>query len=176
MTGPFDFLTTSNSGDIEVESTLGAAASFAAWSARASRVQVVPVIADEVESLTVYQRTPNWCTPLNNRPITPEEQAELRAGFERLREVLNTSVHGFHHPAHDRPGKPRQRELQPQREGALPDSARRRYCYYLPYRWHLDPEAVPHEIEVASRLAPTWLTIMDSRLGRHADLLFLAVR
>jgi cation diffusion facilitator CzcD-associated flavoprotein CzcO len=67
-----------------------------------SGVQVVPVIADQVESLTVYQRTPNWCTPLNNRPITPEEQAELRAGFEQLREVLNTSVHGFHHPAHDR--------------------------------------------------------------------------
>ncbi len=67
-----------------------------------SGVQVVPVIADEVESLTVYQRTPNWCTPLNNRPITPEEQAELRAGFEELREVLNTSVHGFHHAAHDR--------------------------------------------------------------------------
>jgi cation diffusion facilitator CzcD-associated flavoprotein CzcO len=67
-----------------------------------SGVQVVPVIADEVESLTVYQRTPNWCTPLNNRPITAGEQAELRAGFERLREILNTSVHGFHHPAHDR--------------------------------------------------------------------------
>jgi cation diffusion facilitator CzcD-associated flavoprotein CzcO len=67
-----------------------------------SGVQVVPVIADEVESLTVYQRTPNWCTPLNNRPITPEEQAELRAGFEQLREILNTSVHGFHHPVHDR--------------------------------------------------------------------------
>jgi cation diffusion facilitator CzcD-associated flavoprotein CzcO len=67
-----------------------------------SGVQVVPVIVDEVESLTVYQRTPNWCTPLNNRPITPEEQAELRAGFEQLREILNTSVHGFHHRAHDR--------------------------------------------------------------------------
>ena len=67
-----------------------------------SGVQVVPVIADEVESLTVYQRTPNWCTPLNNRPITSEEQAELRSGFEQLRAVLNTSVHGFHHPAHDR--------------------------------------------------------------------------
>ena len=32
--------------------------------------------------VTVYQRTANWCTPLNNRPITAEEQAELRAGFE----------------------------------------------------------------------------------------------
>ncbi len=67
-----------------------------------SGVQVVAAIAGEVASLTVYQRTPNWCTPLNNRPITPEEQAELRAGFEQLREILNTSVHGFHHAAHDR--------------------------------------------------------------------------
>jgi cation diffusion facilitator CzcD-associated flavoprotein CzcO len=67
-----------------------------------SGVQVIPVIADEVASLTVYQRTPNWCTPLNNAPITAEEQAQLRAGFESLREVLNTSIHGFHHVAHDR--------------------------------------------------------------------------
>jgi len=63
-----------------------------------SGVQVVAAVVDEVESLTVYQRSANWCTPLNNRPITPEEQAQLRADFERLREVLNTSIHGFHHP------------------------------------------------------------------------------
>jgi cation diffusion facilitator CzcD-associated flavoprotein CzcO len=67
-----------------------------------SGVQVVPAIVDEVASLTVYQRTANWCTPLNNASITPEEQASLRAGFEQLRETLNTSVHGFHHRAHDR--------------------------------------------------------------------------
>ncbi len=67
-----------------------------------SGVQVVPAVAGEVASLTVYQRTPNWCTPLNNAPITAEQQAELRAGFEQLRDVLNTSVHGFHHQAHDR--------------------------------------------------------------------------
>ncbi|HLN15939.1 MAG TPA: NAD(P)/FAD-dependent oxidoreductase [Acidimicrobiales bacterium] len=67
-----------------------------------SGVQLVPAIAEEVASLTVYQRTANWCTPLNNRAITAEEQAELRAGFEQLREILNTSIHGFHHPPHDR--------------------------------------------------------------------------
>jgi cation diffusion facilitator CzcD-associated flavoprotein CzcO len=67
-----------------------------------SGVQVVPAIVDEVAGLTVYQRSANWCTPLNNRPITAEEQAELRAGFEELREVLNTSVHGFHHPMNPR--------------------------------------------------------------------------
>jgi cation diffusion facilitator CzcD-associated flavoprotein CzcO len=62
-----------------------------------SAVQVVPAILDEVSSLTVYQRTANWCTPLNNAPISPEEQAQLREGFEQLRDTLNTSVHGFHH-------------------------------------------------------------------------------
>ena len=50
----------------------------------------------------MYQRTANWCTPLNNAPITPEEQAQLRADFEAMRETLNTSVSGFLHPAHDR--------------------------------------------------------------------------
>jgi cation diffusion facilitator CzcD-associated flavoprotein CzcO len=67
-----------------------------------SGVQVVPAIVEEVASLTVYQRTPNWCTPLNNTPITAAEQAKLRAGFEQLRETLNTSVHGFHHPPNPR--------------------------------------------------------------------------
>jgi len=63
-----------------------------------SGVQVVAAVVGEVASLDVYQRSANWCTPLNNRPITREEQADLRAGFEQLREVLNTSIHGFHHP------------------------------------------------------------------------------
>jgi cation diffusion facilitator CzcD-associated flavoprotein CzcO len=67
-----------------------------------SGVQVVPAIVDEVESLTVYQRSANWCTPLNNRPITRDEQVELRAEFEQLRTVLATSIHGFHHPVNPR--------------------------------------------------------------------------
>ena len=67
-----------------------------------SGVQLIPSIATEVSSLTVYQRTANWCTPLNNAPITPEEQARLRAGFEAMCETLNTSPSGFLHPAHDR--------------------------------------------------------------------------
>ena len=67
-----------------------------------SGVQVVPSVVDDVASLTVYQRSANWCTPLNNRPITAEEQVQLRDGFEQLRDVLSTSVHGFHHPVNER--------------------------------------------------------------------------
>jgi len=67
-----------------------------------SGVQIVPAIAPDVATLTVYQRTANWCTPLNNAPITPEEQSELRAHFASIRETLNTSAHGFLHPPADR--------------------------------------------------------------------------
>jgi cation diffusion facilitator CzcD-associated flavoprotein CzcO len=67
-----------------------------------SGVQLIPIIAGEVASLTVYQRTPNWCTPLNNAPITPEEQARLRDDFEAICETLNTSASGFLHQPHDR--------------------------------------------------------------------------
>jgi cation diffusion facilitator CzcD-associated flavoprotein CzcO len=67
-----------------------------------SGVQLIPAIAGEVASLTVYQRTANWCTPLNNSPITHDEQAQLRADFEAIRETLNTSPTGFLHNAHDR--------------------------------------------------------------------------
>jgi cation diffusion facilitator CzcD-associated flavoprotein CzcO len=69
-----------------------------------SGVQVVPAVLDDVASITVYQRTANWCTPLNNRPITPEEQAELRAGFAQLREALDTSLSGFAHPVNEQVG------------------------------------------------------------------------
>ncbi len=67
-----------------------------------SGVQLVPAIAGEVASLAVYQRTANWCTPLNNASITPAEQARLRADFTTIRVTLNTSAAGFLHQPGDR--------------------------------------------------------------------------
>ena len=52
--------------------------------------------------LTVFQRSPNWCTPLNNAPITADEQAQLRKDFEAIRQTLNTSPSGFLHVANER--------------------------------------------------------------------------
>ena len=46
----------------------------------------------------MYQRSANWCTPLNNAPITPDEQVRLRAEFESIRATLNRSASGFLHP------------------------------------------------------------------------------
>src|SRR5207245_461181 len=56
-----------------------------------SGVQLIPCIACEVASLTVYQRTANWCTPLNNGPITRDQQGRLRAEFEAMCETLHAS-------------------------------------------------------------------------------------
>ncbi|WP_030621970.1 flavin-containing monooxygenase [Streptomyces fulvoviolaceus] len=62
-----------------------------------SGVQIISAIADDVAQLTVFQKDADWLTPLNNGPITPEEQAELKANFESIRDTLNTSPSGFLH-------------------------------------------------------------------------------
>jgi cation diffusion facilitator CzcD-associated flavoprotein CzcO len=40
----------------------------------ASAIQYIPEIAPEVAHLTVFQRSPNWIVPRNDRPYTPEER------------------------------------------------------------------------------------------------------
>jgi cation diffusion facilitator CzcD-associated flavoprotein CzcO len=62
-----------------------------------SGIQLVPSIIDEVQSLTVYQRTANWAMPLNNAPLTPAEQDQLRADFPALYELLQRTSGGFVH-------------------------------------------------------------------------------
>ncbi|MCB4823720.1 flavin-containing monooxygenase [Roseicella aerolata] len=57
----------------------------------ATGVQVIQTIAPLVGQLTVFQRTPNWCTPLHNRPITEEEQARIKANYPAMFELLRTT-------------------------------------------------------------------------------------
>ena len=54
----------------------------------ATGVQVIQTIAPLVGSLTVFQRTPNWCTPLHNRAITGAEQDDIKAGYPAMFELL----------------------------------------------------------------------------------------
>ncbi|WP_066285523.1 flavin-containing monooxygenase [Arthrobacter sp. B6] len=68
----------------------------------ASGVQIVPVIAGEVETLTVFQRTPNWATPLNNRPISAEEMAEIKATYPAIYEKVSQNKSGLPHDADPR--------------------------------------------------------------------------
>ena len=63
----------------------------------ASGVQAIAEIAKTVGHLTVFQRTPNWCKPLKNGPIGPEEQKKIKAGypemFKRCQETFACFLH-----------------------------------------------------------------------------------
>ena len=63
----------------------------------ATGVQAISEIAKTADHLTVFQRRPNWCTPLHNRPITGAEMDEIRAGypalFQRCRETAACFLH-----------------------------------------------------------------------------------
>ncbi len=54
----------------------------------ATGVQVIQTIAPLVGHLTVFQRTPNWCTPLHNRKITEDEQRRIKTGYPAMFELL----------------------------------------------------------------------------------------
>jgi cation diffusion facilitator CzcD-associated flavoprotein CzcO len=62
-----------------------------------SGVQIVPAIADEVERIDVYQMNADWVTPLNNGPMTPEEQEYVANNYETISQFLATSPSGFDH-------------------------------------------------------------------------------
>jgi cation diffusion facilitator CzcD-associated flavoprotein CzcO len=63
----------------------------------ATGVQVISAIADQVGDLTVFQRHPNWCAPLNNGAISPEEMAEIKASYDEIFERCRQSPSGFIH-------------------------------------------------------------------------------
>jgi cation diffusion facilitator CzcD-associated flavoprotein CzcO len=63
----------------------------------ASGVQVISAIAGQVESLTVFQRRPNWCAPLNNSPISDEEMAKIKASYSEIFARCDETPGGFIH-------------------------------------------------------------------------------
>ena len=63
----------------------------------ATGVQVISAIAPEVGSLTVFQRRPNWCAPLQNRPISPAEMDAIRADYDQIFAKCATTPGGFIH-------------------------------------------------------------------------------
>ncbi|MFB9859496.1 flavin-containing monooxygenase, partial [Paenarthrobacter aurescens] len=69
----------------------------AVMGAGSTGVQLAPVIAEQVEELIMFQRTANWCTPLNNGPITEDEQREIKDHRERYEQLTLKSPGGFLH-------------------------------------------------------------------------------
>jgi cation diffusion facilitator CzcD-associated flavoprotein CzcO len=63
----------------------------------ASGVQLIQTIAKTVEHLTVFQRRPNWCSPLNNGKIDAEEMRRIRAQYPEIFAKCRQSEGGFMH-------------------------------------------------------------------------------
>ena len=53
--------------------------------AGATTVQLVPRIAPETGHLTVFQRTPNWCFPMNNMPMPPNTSPHVKSIYPEVR-------------------------------------------------------------------------------------------
>ena len=63
----------------------------------ATGVQVIQEVAKTAQTLTVFQRRPNYCLPLRNRPITKDEQTRIKAGYDEVFAQCASTTGGFLH-------------------------------------------------------------------------------
>jgi cation diffusion facilitator CzcD-associated flavoprotein CzcO len=63
----------------------------------ATAIQVIGEIADKVGELTVFQRRPNWCAPLNNSEISEQEMDEIRSRYDEIFATCARTPGGFEH-------------------------------------------------------------------------------
>lgn len=66
-----------------------------------SGVQAIPIVAEQAKSLHVFQRTANFVTPAGNRPLQPEERAEIKADYAKLRAKGRSRPTGFYFEYND---------------------------------------------------------------------------
>ena len=63
----------------------------------ATAVQAIQEIAKNVGHLSIFQRSPNWCAPLNNSKISKEEMRDIRSRYPqilaRCRETPGCYIH-----------------------------------------------------------------------------------
>jgi len=83
----------------------------------ATGIQVIPAIADEVDELFVFQRRPNWSTPLGNAPISEAEMDEIRSRYDEIFANCAVTHGGFDHLPEPR----RFRDATPEERRALWD-------------------------------------------------------
>lgn len=59
-----------------------------------SGVQSIPIIAEQAEHLTVFQRTPVYTIPAQNRPYSEDELEEMKARYQEYREESRWTTFG----------------------------------------------------------------------------------
>ena len=60
-----------------------------------SGIQAIPVIAENAQHLTIFQRTPNYTMPAYNKPLTAEFREEARANYDQIRADQRASLAGI---------------------------------------------------------------------------------
>ena len=66
-----------------------------------SAIQAGPLIAEEAEHLYIYQRTPNYVVPSQNRPLTPEEVRDIKSDYKGFRAKAYAGLTAFLFERHD---------------------------------------------------------------------------
>lgn len=66
----------------------------------ASGIQAIQEIAKTAKQLTVFQRRPNWCTPLHNAPISDAEMDDIRSRYPEIFQFCQETAGCFVH-THD---------------------------------------------------------------------------
>jgi cyclohexanone monooxygenase len=70
----------------------------------ATGVQIIQTIAAEVGHLTVFQRTPTYCVPQRNRPLTDDDRSAIRRDWAEILASCRESYGGFIHTFDSRSG------------------------------------------------------------------------
>ena len=68
----------------------------------ASGIQAIQEIAKTAEHLTVFQRRPNWCTPLHYSKISSDEMSEIRSRYPEIFATCQKTAGCFIHTADPR--------------------------------------------------------------------------
>lgn len=79
----------------------------------ATGVQIIPVIAESAAELFVFQRSPNWCTPLGNVPISDARMQNLKQNYDNILAYIKTTDAAFpyhRHPKRAVDATPEERE------------------------------------------------------------------
>jgi cation diffusion facilitator CzcD-associated flavoprotein CzcO len=67
-----------------------------------SAIQMIPILADDAAHLTVFQRTPNFSVPAQNRRLDPDEVRSVKSRYGELRKLAATMGFGFNTRSSDK--------------------------------------------------------------------------
>jgi cyclohexanone monooxygenase len=69
-----------------------------------SGTQLIPLVAEQVGELVIFQRTANFCMPARNHPLDPAAEREWKAHYGERRAHARRSSFGHNQLSNDVPG------------------------------------------------------------------------